>query len=78
MKNKSKRILGIITAISLFLQMSFVTIANASEYFSINFEAATDTTGWTSANAPGDMSISTDEDDSISKYFKFANTICLP
>lgn len=74
MKNRSKRILGIITAISLFLQMSFVAIANASEYFSINFEAATDTTGWTSANAPGDMSISTDEDDSISKYFKFANT----
>lgn len=74
MKNKLKRILGVITAISLSLQMSFVITAGAAEYFSINFEAASDTTGWTSEYAPGDMSIATDEDNSINKYFKFANT----
>ena len=74
MKNKLKRILGVITAISLLLQMSFVITSNAAEYFSLDFESATDTMGWTSANAPGDMSIATDEDDSINKYFKFANT----
>lgn len=74
MKNKLKRILGVITAISLLLQMSFVTTSNAAEYFSLDFESATDTMGWTSANAPGDMSIATDEDNSINKYFKFANT----
>lgn len=74
MKNKLKRILGVITAISLLLQMSFVITSNAAEYFSLDFESATDTMGWTSANAPGDMSIVTDEDNSINKYFKFANT----
>ena len=74
MKNKLKRILGVITAISLLLQMSFVITSNAAEYFSLDFESATDTMGWTSANAPGDMSIATDEDKSINKYFKFANT----
>ncbi len=74
MKNKIKRILGIITTAALFVQMTFVAGIRAEEYFSINFEAATDTTGWTSANAPGDMSIATDENDRISKYFKFANT----
>ena len=74
MKNKLKRILGVITAISLLLQMSFVITSNAAEYFSLDFESATDTLGWTSANAPGDMSIATDEDNSINKYFKFANT----
>ena len=74
MKNKLKRILGVITAISLLLQMSFVITSNATEYFSLDFESATDTMGWTSANAPGDMSIATDEDNSINKYFKFANT----
>lgn len=74
MKNKLKRILGVITAISLLLQISFVITSNAAEYFSLDFESATDTTGWTSANAPGDMSIATDEDNSINKYFKFANT----
>lgn len=74
MKNKLKRILGVITAISLILQMSFVITSNAAEYFSLDFESATDTMGWTSANAPGDMSIATDEDNSINKYFKFANT----
>lgn len=74
MKNKLKRILGMITAISLLLQMSFVITSNAAEYFSLDFESATDTMGWTSANAPGDMSIATDEDNSINKYFKFANT----
>lgn len=74
MKNKLKRILGVITAISLLLQMSFVITSNAAEYFSLEFESATDTMGWTSANAPGDMSIATDEDNSINKYFKFANT----
>ena len=57
MKNKLKRILGVITAISLLLQMSFVITSNAAEYFSLDFESATDTMGWTSANAPGDMSI---------------------
>ena len=66
MKNKLKRILGVITAISLLLQMSFVITSNAAEYFSLDFESATDTMGWTSANAPGDMSIATDEDNSIS------------
>ena len=65
MKNKLKRILGVITAISLLLQMSFVITSNAAEYFSLDFESATDTMGWTSANAPGDMSIATDEDNSI-------------
>lgn len=74
MKNKLKRILGVITAISLLLQMSFVITSNAAEYFSLDFESATDTMGWTSANAPGDISIATDEDNSINKYFKFANT----
>lgn len=74
MKNKLKRILGVITAISLLLQMSFVITSNAAEYFSLDFESATDTMGWMSANAPGDMSIATDEDNSINKYFKFANT----
>ena len=74
MKNKLKRILGVITAISLLLQMSFVITSNAAEDFSLDFESATDTMGWTSANAPGDMSIATDEDNSINKYFKFANT----
>lgn len=74
MKNKLKIILGVITAISLLLQMSFVITSNAAEYFSLDFESATDTMGWTSANAPGDMSIATDEDNSINKYFKFANT----
>lgn len=74
MKNKLKRILGVITAVSLLLQMSFVITSNAAEYFSLDFESATDTMGWTSANAPGDMSIATDEDNSINKYFKFANT----
>ena len=74
MKNKLKRILGVITAISHLLQMSFVITSNAAEYFSLDFESATDTMGWTSANAPGDMSIATDEDNSINKYFKFANT----
>lgn len=74
MKNKLKRILGVITAILLLLQMSFVITSNAAEYFSLDFESATDTMGWTSANAPGDMSIATDEDNSINKYFKFANT----
>lgn len=74
MKNKLKRILGVITAISLLLQMSFVITSNAAEYFSLDFESATDTMGWTSANAPGDMSIATDEDNSINKYFNFANT----
>ena len=74
MKNKLKRILGVITAISLLLQISFVITSNAAEYFSLDFESATDTMGWTSANAPGDMSIATDEDNSINKYFKFANT----
>lgn len=74
MKNKLKRILGVITAISLLLQMSFVITSNAAEYFSLDFESATDTMGWTSANAPDDMSIATDEDNSINKYFKFANT----
>lgn len=74
MKNKLKRILGVITAISLLLQMSFVITSNAAEYFLLDFESATDTMGWTSANAPGDMSIATDEDNSINKYFKFANT----
>lgn len=74
MKNKLKRILGVITAISLLLQISFVITSNAAEYFSFDFESATDTTSWTSANAPGDMSIATDEDNSINKYFKFANT----
>ena len=74
MKNKLKRILGVITAISLLLQMSFVITSNAAEYFSLDFESATDTMGWTAANAPGDMSIATDEDNSINKYFKFANT----
>ena len=59
MKNKLKRILGVITAISLLLQMSFVITSNAAEYFSLDFESATDTMGWTSANAPGDMSIAT-------------------
>ena len=54
--------------------MSFVITSNAAEYFSLDFESATDTMGWTSANAPGDMSIATDEDNSINKYFKFANT----
>ena len=82
MKNKLKRILGVITAISLLLQMSFVITSNAAEYFSLDFESATDTMGWTSANAPGDMSIATDEDNSINKYFKFAykrkwNTKCI-
>ena len=74
MKNKLKRSLGVITAISLLLQRSFVITSNAAEYFSLDFESATDTMGWTSANAPGDMSIATDEDNSINKYFKFANT----
>lgn len=74
MKNKLKRILGVITAISLLLQISFVITSNAAEYFSLDFESATDTTSWTSANAPGDMSIATDEDNSINKYFKCANT----
>ena len=32
MKNKLKRILGVITAISLLLQMSFVITSNAAEY----------------------------------------------
>ena len=58
-----------ITAISLLLQISFVITSNATEYFSLDFESATDTMGWTSANAPGDMSIATDEDNSINKYF---------
>ena len=43
MKNKLKRILGVITAISLLLQMSFVITSNAAEYFSLDFESATDT-----------------------------------
>lgn len=73
MKNKLKRILGVITATALCLQMHVIT-SNAAEYFLIDFENATDTTGWTSANAPGDMSIATDKDSSIGKYFKFANT----
>ena len=47
MKNKLKRILGVITAISLLLQMSFVITSNAAEYFSLDFESATDTMGWT-------------------------------
>ena len=42
MKNKLKRILGVITAISLLLQMSFVITSNAAEYFSLDFESATD------------------------------------
>ena len=33
MKNKLKRILGVITAISLLLQISFVITSNATEYF---------------------------------------------
>lgn len=74
MKNKLKRILGVITAISISLQMSFVITAGAAEYFSINFEAASDTIGWTSEYAPGDMSIATDTDSRFNKYFKFANT----
>ena len=40
----------------------------------INFEAAADTIGWTSENAASDMSIATDTDSNINKYFKFANT----
>ena len=74
MKNKFKRILGIITAMSLFLQMSFVITSSAAEYFSLDFETATDTTGWTSEFAPNDMSIATDTNSQINKYFKFANT----
>lgn len=74
MKNKLKKFLGVITAISLSLQMSFVITAGAAEYFSINFEAASDTTGWTSEYASGNMSIATDTDSKINKYFKFANT----
>ena len=74
MKNRFKRILGIITAISLIVQMMFVITAGAVEYFSINFEAAADTTGWTSEYAASDMSIATDTDSNINKYFKFANT----
>ena len=54
--------------------MSFVITAGAAEYFSINFEAASDTTGWTSEYASGNMSIATDTDSKINKYFKFANT----
>ncbi len=45
MKNKLKRILGVITAISLLPQMSFVITSNAAEYFSLDFESATDTMG---------------------------------
>ena len=75
MKNKLKRILGVITAISLLLQISFVITSNATEYFSLDFESATDTMGWTSANAPGDMSIATDEDNSINKYFKLQTEV---
>lgn len=74
MKNGFKRILGIITAVSLLVQMSFVAVVGAEEYFSIDFEAAADTTGWTSEYAAGDMSIATDTDSNINKYFKFANT----
>lgn len=74
MKNKLKKFLGVITAISLSLQMSFVITAGAAEYFSINFEADSDTTGWTSEYASGNMSIATDTDSKINKYFKFANT----
>ena len=74
MKNKLKKFLGVITAISLSLQLSFVITAGAAEYFSINFEAASDTTGWTSEYASGNMSIATDTDSKINKYFKFANT----
>lgn len=54
--------------------MSFVITAGAVEYFSINFESASDTTGWTLEYVPGDMSISTETDSKINKYFKFANT----
>ena len=69
MKNKLKRILGVITAISLLLQMSFVITSNAAEYFSLDFESATDTLGWTSSTSPGVMSISTDVDISINMYY---------
>lgn len=69
-----KKIFGTITAVSMLMQMSFAIPANAEEYFSLNFEEATDTAGWTSPNAAGDMSIATDTADGINKYFRFANT----
>ena len=53
MKNKLKRILGVITAISLLLQMSFVITSNAAEYFSLDFESATDTMGWNVCKCSG-------------------------
>ncbi len=74
MRNLFKRILGVITALSLLLQMSFVTAVNAEEYFAMDFESASDTTGWTSEFAAGDMAIAQDTNGSINKYFKFANT----
>ena len=74
MRNLFKRILGVITALSLLLQMSFVTAVNAEEYFAMDFESASDTTGWTSEFAAGDMAIAQDTNGDINKYFKFANT----
>ena len=73
-KGFMRKFCSVILSVSLLLQMSFVITAAAEEYFSINFEKAADTTGWTSVNAPGDMSIATDTNSKINKYFKFANT----
>lgn len=78
MKSKLfKKLIAGAATLAMVAQLGFVLPASAegTPYFSIDFEDATDTTGWTSQNDPAGMSIATNTSvASINKYFKFANT----
>lgn len=71
----SKKIISALSAAAILISSLCVPLmAAAEEYFSLNFETSEDTAGWTSEYASADMSIATDDNSAMNKYFRFANT----
>ncbi|MDO5396860.1 MAG: InlB B-repeat-containing protein [bacterium] len=77
MKSKLfKKTIASISALAMVASTFVIPMtANAAEtYYTLDNESATDTTGWASANFPDGMSIASDSNTSISKYFLYKNS----
>lgn len=70
-----KKIVSYASALSIIATMVAIPVrAEGNEYFILDSEAATDTSGWTSQYFAEGMSIQTDSSPEINKYFKYLNS----
>lgn len=74
MKSKLfKKLIAVGAAAAMTAQLGFVIPVSAADYWTMDFESAADTTGWTSQYYADGMSIATDSDPAINKYFNYLN-----